>query len=74
MDDRYEAYSGRFYMRGGWRSFCVANGKKPRDLVNFKLVKNDETPVLQLFPLNLQEIGKIPRYVYSFIFSQGKKK
>ncbi|CAN6906244.1 unnamed protein product [Brassica oleracea] len=57
---RHEPYSGRFRIRSGWRSFCVANGKKPGDMFNFKLIRNVETPVLKLFPLNLPKLGKFP--------------
>ncbi|KAF2589516.1 hypothetical protein F2Q70_00041358, partial [Brassica cretica] len=53
---RHEPYSGRFLIRSGWRSFCVANGKKPGDMFNFKLIRNVETPVLKLFPLNLPKL------------------
>ncbi|KAF3571669.1 hypothetical protein F2Q69_00062673 [Brassica cretica] len=57
---RHEPYSGRFLIKSGWRSFCVANGKKPGDMFNFKLIRNVETPVLKLFPLNLPKLGKFP--------------
>ncbi|XP_033136675.1 B3 domain-containing protein REM10 isoform X1 [Brassica rapa] len=56
IDLRHEPYSGRFLIRSGWRSFCAANGKKPGDMFNFKLIRNVETPVLKLFPLNLPKL------------------
>ncbi|KAF8086080.1 hypothetical protein N665_0635s0011 [Sinapis alba] len=56
IDLRHEQYSGRYLMRRGWRSFCVANGKKPGDMFNFILIRNLETPVLKLFPLNLHKL------------------
>ncbi|KAJ0233291.1 B3 domain-containing protein REM10 [Hirschfeldia incana] len=56
IDFRHEPYSGRFLMRRGWRSFCAANGKKPGDMFNLKLIQNVETPVLKLFPLNLPKL------------------
>ncbi|CAL9233867.1 unnamed protein product [Arabidopsis halleri] len=60
IDLRRETYShGRFHMRRGWRSFCIANGKKPGDSFAFKLVKNEETPVLQLFPLTIEDLDKL---------------
>lgn len=63
---RHEAYnSGRFNMRRGWRSFCVANGKKPRDLLAFKLVQNEETPVLQMFPMDSEDLEKL-RKLFSY--------
>ncbi|CAL9227623.1 unnamed protein product [Arabidopsis halleri] len=37
-----------FYMRGGWRSFCLGNGLKPGDSVTFKLESNNtKTPLLR---------------------------
>ncbi|XP_010429457.1 PREDICTED: B3 domain-containing protein REM10-like [Camelina sativa] len=60
IDLRHEAYpSGRFNMRRGWRRFCVANGKKPGDKMLFKLVQNEETPVLQLFPMDSEDQEKL---------------
>ncbi|XP_020885718.1 B3 domain-containing protein REM10 isoform X2 [Arabidopsis lyrata subsp. lyrata] len=60
IDLRRETYShGRFYMRRGWRSFCIANGKKPGDSFAFKLVENEETPVLQLFPMTIEDLDKL---------------
>ncbi|KAG7567584.1 DNA-binding pseudobarrel domain superfamily [Arabidopsis thaliana x Arabidopsis arenosa] len=59
IDVKHEAHSGRFLMIRGWRRFCVANGKKPGDLFEFKLVQNEETPVLQLVPLNSEDLHKL---------------
>ncbi|KAL1221449.1 B3 domain-containing protein REM10 [Cardamine amara subsp. amara] len=60
LDLRHEAYNGRCYIRGGWRSFCVANGKKPGDLFTFKLVRNEKTHVLHLLPnLNSEDLDKL---------------
>ncbi|CAD5319411.1 unnamed protein product [Arabidopsis thaliana] len=60
IDLRREAYNyGRFYMRRGWRSFCIANGKKPGDVFAFRLVKNEETPVIQLFPMTIEDLDKL---------------
>ncbi|XP_024014114.1 B3 domain-containing protein REM10 [Eutrema salsugineum] len=59
IDLRHEDYSGRFYMSRGWRSFCVANGKKPGDDFTFKLVQNEETPVIQMLPLNTEDLHKL---------------
>ncbi|KAL0733886.1 hypothetical protein Bca4012_010096 [Brassica carinata] len=67
IDLRHEPYSDRYLMRRGWRSFCIANGKKPGDMFNFKLIRNIETPVLKLFPLNLHKLGK---FVFSFVLSK----
>ncbi|CAH2061199.1 unnamed protein product [Thlaspi arvense] len=53
---RYEANRKRCNMSRGWRSFCVANGKKPGDIFNLKLVRNEERPVLKLLPMNLHKI------------------
>nr|VDD13099.1 unnamed protein product [Brassica oleracea] len=55
----YESCRGRFYMNRGWRSFCVANKKKPEDMFKFKLVQNEETPVIQLLPLNSEYLHKV---------------
>lgn len=38
IDLRYELYLGWFFIRSGWRSFCVVNGKKLGDMFNFKLI------------------------------------
>ncbi|WZZ54297.1 hypothetical protein YC2023_054404 [Brassica napus] len=46
-------------MNRGWRSFCVANKKKPEDMFKFKLVQNEETPVIHLLPLNSEYLHKV---------------
>ncbi|CAL9220360.1 unnamed protein product [Arabidopsis halleri] len=38
----------RVYIRSGWRSFCLANGKRANSVLTFKLVQTATTPVLQL--------------------------
>ncbi|KAL0897686.1 hypothetical protein Bca101_081647 [Brassica carinata] len=43
----------------GWRSFCVANKKKPGDTFSFKLLQNEETPVIQLLSLNSEDVDKV---------------
>ncbi|VVB10218.1 unnamed protein product [Arabis nemorensis] len=58
IDLIHEPYSGRFYMKRGWTTFCAANGKKHGDLFTFKLVQNEETPALQLLPLNSDGLNK----------------
>lgn len=65
IDLRREAYNyGRFYMRRGWRSFCIANGKKPGDVFAFKLVKNEETPMIQLFPMTIEDLDKLRKLIF----------
>ncbi|EOA26881.1 hypothetical protein CARUB_v10022974mg [Capsella rubella] len=59
IDVKHEAYSGRFLTIRGWKSFCLANGKKPGDSFTFKLVENDEVPVLRLFPFNSEDSHKV---------------
>lgn len=72
IDMKHEPYSGRFLTIRGWRSFCVDNGKKPGDLFTFKLVQNEETPVLQLLPLNSEYLHKLGKFA-SLLFIQEIK-
>lgn len=62
-----ESYSGRFYMSNGWRSFCVANGKKPGDMFTFKIVQNEATPVLKLLPMNNEDLHKVGKLVFLYL-------
>ncbi|XP_024014605.1 B3 domain-containing protein REM14 [Eutrema salsugineum] len=41
---------GKIYIRGGWRSFCSANGLNVGDLFTFNLFQRGKTPVLRLYP------------------------
>ncbi|CAA7033025.1 unnamed protein product [Microthlaspi erraticum] len=41
---------GTMYIRGGWRSFCHANGIKAGDFFTFKLIKRGGTLVLRKSP------------------------
>lgn len=72
IDVKHEAHSGQFLTIRGWRSFCVANGKKPGDLFEFKLVQNEETPVLQLVPLNSEVLHKLGKLCYLLFFQESK--
>lgn len=62
-----ESYSGRFYMSHGWRSFCVANGKKTGDMFTFKLVQNEATPVLRLLPMNNEDLHKPGKLIFLYL-------
>lgn len=66
IDFRHEAYSGRFYIKRGWTSFCFASGKKPGDLFTFKLIRNEATPLLQLLPLNSEDLEKLGKSISIF--------
>ena len=47
---RQKPSCGTVYVRGGWVSFCDANGLKAGDNYTFKLIKRAGTLVLRLLP------------------------
>ncbi|CAB80784.1 AT4g00260 [Arabidopsis thaliana] len=47
---RQKPSNGTVYVRGGWVSFCDANGLKAGDNYTFKLIKRAGTLVLRLLP------------------------
>ncbi|CAA0392721.1 unnamed protein product [Arabidopsis thaliana] len=47
---RHKPSNGTVYVRGGWVSFCDANGLKAGDNYTFKLIKRAGTLVLRLLP------------------------
>lgn len=64
---RQDSYLGRFYMSNGWRSFCVANGKKPEDMFTFKMVQNETTPVLKLLPWNNEDLHNPGKLIFLYL-------
>lgn len=47
LDLRRKNSSGTMYIRGGWRSFCHANGIRAGDSYTFKLIQRGGTLVLR---------------------------
>ncbi|KAL1221446.1 B3 domain-containing protein REM12 [Cardamine amara subsp. amara] len=46
LDLRFNKSSDTFYISRGWRNLCDENGKKTASVFVFKLVGNEETPLL----------------------------
>ncbi|CDY21494.1 BnaC03g27030D [Brassica napus] len=51
MDLSFNESSDIFYISPGWRSFCDKNGLEAGGFFTFKLVGNEETPVLSFCPM-----------------------
>ncbi|WZY82615.1 B3 domain-containing protein REM13-like [Brassica napus] len=51
MDLGFNESSDIFYISPGWRSFCDKNGLQAGGFFTFKLVANEETPVLSFCPM-----------------------
>nr|VDC90956.1 unnamed protein product [Brassica oleracea] len=51
MDLSFNESSDIFYISPGWKSFCDKNGLEAGGFFTFKLVGNEETPVLSFCPM-----------------------
>ncbi|KAJ0232447.1 B3 domain-containing protein REM12 [Hirschfeldia incana] len=50
LDLRFNKSSDTFFINRGWRNFCEENGKNAGSLLEFKLMRNGETPLLSVCP------------------------